>query len=400
MNSLTDVLPVAAAGTEESGPGVIATTFGSAEVVRSARAIPPEIWRTTFASEARDARYYEVIEATLTEKFDYRYLILRNAGTGQTAIQPFFFIAQDLTDGLPKKIQQMVARVQRTFPRFMVMRVLMVGCAVGEGQVACSEPWAVQALHEALRVVARQARASIIVFKDYPARHREALSHFSNDGYRRVPSMPAAKVDLDYKDFHDYMQRRLGKVFRKNLRRKFRASEAIGRPEMTVCADVSAIIDEIYPLYKQTLARADFSFEELTPEFLARVGREMPDKVRFFIWRLDGKIVAFNFCLLHEGVLYDMDIGLDYSVALVLHLYFITWRDVFTWAIENRVRTYYTAPLNYDPKLHLRLELAPLDLYVCHTSRFINPAFRMAMSFLQPVRHHPILRQFPNAHEL
>jgi hypothetical protein len=400
MNSLTDVLPVAAAGTDDSGPGGITTTFGPAEVVRSARSIPQEVWRQTFASEARDARYYEVIEATLTEKFDYRYLILRNTETGQTAVQPFFFIAQDLTDGLPKKIQQMVGRVQHTFPRFMVMRVLMVGCAVGEGQVACSEPWAVHALHEALRVVARQSRASIIVFKDYPARHREALSHFANDGYRRVPSMPAAKVDLDYKDFDDYMQRRLGKVFRKNLRRKFRASEAIGRPEMTVCEDVSAIIDEIYPLYKQTLARADFSFEELTPEFLARIGREMPDKVRFFIWRLDGKVVAFNFCLLHEGVLYDMDIGLDYSVALDLHLYFLTWRDVFNWAIKNQVRTYYTAPLNYDPKLHLKLDLAPLDLYVCHTSPLINPAFRMAMTFLQPVRHHPILRQFPNAHEL
>ena len=400
MNSLTDVLPVAAAGTEDSGPGGIATTFGPAEVVRSARAIPPEVWRQTFATEARDSRYYEVIEATLTEKFEYRYLILRNSQTGQTAVQPYFFVAQDLTDGLPKKIQQMVARVQRTFPRFMIMRVLMVGCAVGEGQVACSEPWAVQALHEALRVVARQARAAIIVFKDYPARHREALSHFSNDGYRRVPSMPAAKVDLDYKDFDDYMQRRLGKVFRKNLRRKFRASEKIGRPEMTVCHDISGIIDEVYPLYKQTLARADFSFEELTPEFLARIGREMPDKARFFVWRLDGKAVAFNFCLLHDGVLYDMDIGLDYTVALDLHLYFITWRDVFNWAIKNGVRTYYTAPLNYDPKLHLRLELAPLDLYVCHTSRLINPMFRVAMGFLQPARHHPILREFPNAHEM
>ncbi len=251
-------------------------------------------------------------------------------------MQPFFFISQDLTDGLPGNIQRMVARVQQTFPRFLVMRVLMVGCAVGEGQVACSEPWAVQALHEALRVVARQARASVIVFKDYPARHREALSLFSSDGYCRVPSMPAAKVDLDYKDFEDYMQRRVGKVFRKNLRRKFRASEEIGRPEMTVCEDVSGIIDEIYPLYKQTLSRAEFSFEELTPEFLARIGREMPDKARFFIWRLDGKIVAFNFCLLHDGVLYDMDIGLDYSVALDLHLYFITWRDVFNWAIEQR----------------------------------------------------------------
>lgn len=400
MNSLIDALPVAAAGTEISGPEEISTSFGTAEVVRSARAIAPEIWRQTFAGEARDARYYEVIEGTLPEKFDYRYLILRNSGTGQTAVQPFFFIAQGLTDGLPKKFRQMVARVQRRFPRFLVMRVLMVGCAVGEGQVACSEPWAVQALHEALRVVARRSRASVIVFKDYPARHREALSLFSSDGYCRVPSMPAAKVDLDYQDFDDYMQRRLGKVFRKNLRRKFRASEAIGRPEMTVCEDVSEIIDEVYPLYKQTLARADFSFEELTPEFLARIGREMPDKARFFLWRLDGKIIAFNFCLLHEGTLYDMDIGLDYSVALDLHLYFVTWRDVFNWAIKNGVRTYYTAPLNYDPKLHLRLELAPLDLYVCHTSRLINPAFRVAMSFLQPVRHHPILSQFPNAHEL
>jgi hypothetical protein len=400
MNSLTDSLPVAPPEIDFSETNTIRTSLGTVEVALSARSIAPEIWRPTFAAEARDARYYEVIEQTLPEKFDYRYLILRNAETGETAVQPVFFIAQDLTDGLPAKIQRMVARVQRTFPRFMVMRVLMVGCAVGEGQVACSEPWAVQALHEALRVVARQSRASIIVFKDYPARHREALSLFASDGYRRVPSMPAAKVDLDYSDFDDYMQRRLGKVFRKNLRRKFRASEAIGRPEMTVREDVSDIIDEVYPLYKQTLARADFSFEELTPEFLARIGREMPDKARFFIWRLDGKIIAFNFCLLHDGTLYDMDIGLDYSVALDLHLYFVTWRDVFNWAIGNGVRTYYTAPLNYDPKLHLRLELAPLDLYVCHTSRLINPAFRMAMSFLQPVRHHPILRKFPNAHEL
>ena len=400
MNSLSDALPLAPEECDNLQNGVIRTSSGTAEVVSSARCIPPDIWRSTFENEARDFRYYELIEQTLPGKFEYHYLILRNASTGQAAVQPFFFLAQDLTDGLPVRIQRAVSRIQQTFPRFLVMRVLMVGCAVGEGQVACPEPWAVQALHEALHIVARQSRVSIIVFKDYPARHREALSLFANDGYRRVPSMPAAKVDLDYKDFDDYMQRRLGKVFRKNLRRKFRAAERIGCPVMTVCNDVSGIIDEIYPLYKQTLSRAEFSFEELTSDFLSSVGRAMPDKVRFFVWRLDGKVVAFNFCLLHDGVLYDMDIGLDYSVALDLHLYFLTWRDVFNWAIQNGVRTYYTAPLNYDPKLHLRLELAPLDLYVCHTSRLINPAFRMAMGFLQPVRHHPILREFPNAHEL
>jgi hypothetical protein len=400
MASLTETLPIASEVAQECRSGPIRTTHGTAEVLCSAAAIPAEIWRRTFDTEARDARYYEIIERTLPGKYEYRYLILRNDATGQAVVQPFFFLPQDLTDGLPPRIQRMVGRVQRTFPHFLVMRVLMVGCAVGEGQLASSEPWAVQSLEEALLTVARQGRASIIVFKDYPSRHREALNPLANGNYRRVPSMPAAKVDLPYSDFDDYMQRRLGKVFRKNLRRKFRASEAIGRPEMTVLNDVSGIIDEVYPLYKQTLARAAFSFEELTPDFLARIGREMPDKARFFIWRLDGKVVAFNFCLLHGGILYDMDIGLDYTVALDLHLYFVTWRDVFNWAIKYGVATYYTAPLNYDPKLHLRLELAPLDLYVSHTSRLINPLFRVAMTFLQPVRHHPILRQFPNAHEL
>jgi len=398
MNTLAETLPVATADAEAAG--TIETSTGTAEVFRSARAIAPGVWRATFAGEARDARYYEVIEQTLPEKFDYRYLVLHNAQTGQTAVQPFFYIAQDLTDGLPQNIRRIVARVQEKFPRFLVMRVLMVGCAVGEGQVACAESWAIEALGEALAVVARRARASVIVFKDYPSRYRETLEPLRAHGYCRVPSMPASKADLDYKDFDDYMQRRLGKVFRKNLRRKFRASEEIGRPEMTVCEDVSAIIDEIYPLYKQTLARAEFSFEELTPEFIARIGREMPDKARFFVWRMEGKIIAFNFCLLGDGVLYDMDIGLDYSVALDLHLYFVTWRDVFNWAIKNGVRTYYTAPLNYDPKLHLRLELAPLDLYIRHTSRFINPAFRLAMGFLQPARHHPILKKFPNWDQL
>ena len=81
-------------------------------------------------------------------------------------------------------------------------------------------------------------------------------------------------------------------------------------------------------------------------------------------------------------------------------MYFITWRDIVTWAIEARLKTYYTGPLNYDPKLHLKLDLAPLDLYARHTSSFINPVFGVAMRYLQPVRHDPVIKRFANAHEL
>ena len=41
-----------------------------------------------------------------------------------------------------------------------------------------------------------------------------------------------------------------------------------------------------------------------------------------------------------------------------------------------------------------------LDLYARHTSPMLNPIFRRALEYLQPVRHHPILRDFSNYNEL
>ncbi|HEV2097107.1 MAG TPA: hypothetical protein VGQ82_11465, partial [Chthoniobacterales bacterium] len=61
---------------------------------------------------------------------------------------------------------------------------------------------------------------------------------------------------------------------------------------------------------------------------------------------------------------------------------------------------YCSSPLNYDPKLHLGCDLVPLDLYVMHTGALINPIFRHALKFLGPTRHDPVLRRFPNAHQL
>jgi predicted N-acyltransferase len=146
--------------------------------------------------------------------------------------------------------------------------------------------------------------------------------------------------------------------------------------------------------------RAKYRFEKLTREYLCEIGKQMPDRVRFFVWRRSGKAVAFSLCFVHDGVIYDGIIGLDYSVALDLHLYFITWRDTIQWAIENQIKCYYSGPLNYDSKLHFRCKLVPLDLYVYHTSSWINPVFRRLVKWLEPTRHDPHLRHFKNAHEL
>jgi len=126
----------------------------------------------------------------------------------------------------------------------------------------------------------------------------------------------------------------------------------------------------------------------------------MPERTRFFLWRLEGRIVAFSVCLVHDGTIYDEYLGLDYSVALDLHLYFYTIRDILSWAMENGLTFYCSSPLNYDPKLHLGFSLAPLDLYVRHARSSLNPIFGRVVKWLEPTHHDQVLRRFSNAAEL
>ena len=211
--------------------------------------------------------------------------------------------------------------------------------------------------------------------------------------------MPATRLSLDFPDFEAYLKTRIGYTMRKNLRRKFRKTEGAAI-ECEVITDLSPYVDEIYPLYQQTFGRSELKFEELTKLYLCELGRRMDDRSRFFLWRKEGRIIAFASTIVHQGVLRDNYIGLDYAVALEYHLYFVTWRDTIIWALKNGIHTYHSAPLNYDPKYHFRMELEPLDLYVRAPNRLFNAIFKHLLPLLEPTRYDPVIRKFANASEL
>ncbi len=376
------------------------TRAGDAWVVTSAGKIPAELRRVAFVGRNKTFRYYELLEETLRTQFDYRYFVLHDEATDEWAVQPFFFVNQDLLAGLPKAVRALSAPIRKLWPHFLSLRMMMIGCAAGEGELDHDGLWIGAALHEAIEAYRPQADASLILLKDFPRKYRDALAPFERNGYQRAPSMPAAQLELDFADFEEFMTRKLSKVFRKNLRRKLRASEGAAPITMEVITDASPIADEIFALHRQTYDRSDFKFEELNRDYFAFIGQRLPEQVRFFIWRQNGRIIAFNLCLVQDGTLHDLDVGLDYSVALDLHMYFVTWRDVIEWCLRHGVKVYHTGPLNYDPKLHLKLLLAPQDLYARHNSSLFNPIFKLAIKYLEPTRHDPVLKRFANAHEL
>jgi len=376
---------------------------GVAKITSLAELENCDAWKRAFQNRCKDHRYYKIVEETLEGGFEHHYLQLEDDSGNVRAVQPVFFVRQNLIEGVLGKIRSVVELVRKKFPRFLTMRVLMVGCAAGAGDLgACDEKdeaWMAKALSASLRTYARQNRASLVVLKDFPAKYRPALESFSSNGYVRIPSMPMTRLALCYEGWDEYF-RTLSKATRKDLRRKFRKAERTPKINMEVVNDVTPRVDEIYPLYLQVHERSPLKFETLTKDYFRAISKRMPDRARFFIWRQSGKIVAFSFCLVCEEAIYDECIGLDYSVALDLHLYFYTLRDIISWSLQQRLKYYYSNPLNYEPKLHLDCELVPLDLYVRHTAALLNPIFRRTIKYLGPTRHDPILPRFPNADQL
>ena len=78
------------------------TTFslkdGTAAVVSSDELQQYEDWPSTFHDCCKDHRFYEIIEETLANDFEYQYLILRDLSGKTRGIQPYFFVHQNLVE--------------------------------------------------------------------------------------------------------------------------------------------------------------------------------------------------------------------------------------------------------------------------------------------------------------
>src|SRR5438045_1020712 len=146
------------------------------------------------------------------------------------------------------------------------MRLLMVGNVAGEGHLSGSseadEQFVAEALREILPVFARQAKASLIVFKDFPACYRRTLASLAQADFTRVPSMPMTELTLNYRDFDEYLTT-LGASTRKDLRRKFRKIAAAPPITVDVVTDLTPYVDEVYPFYLQVHERSPMKFERL-----------------------------------------------------------------------------------------------------------------------------------------
>lgn len=376
----------------------------SVEIVTRAELCFCDPWKAMFADQRKDHRYYEIVEDTLRDNFEYRYLAIVDEAGRVRAIQPFFLLDQDIFEGMRPERLRWVSFIRRAYPRFLKLRTLMVGCVAGEGHLAATVDLDGSLVAEILsRNIVRLAKslnAQLVVLKEFPAEYRGVLDCFRKNGFARAPSMPMTKLNIDYDSFGTYIEAALSRNSRRHWRKNLKATAGVSDIHMSVIEDASNSTDEIYQLYLQVYERSKFHFEKLTGDYFRHLGRRMKDKVRFFMWRRGNALVAFSMCMVQGDQVFAEYIGLDYTVAIDLHLYHYITRDIISWAMDNGYKWFRSSGLNYDPKLHMQHRLDPIDLYVRHTSPLANVVLKVALPWLVPAKYDATLKMFSNYRDL
>ncbi len=205
--------------------------------------------------------------------------------------------------------------------------------------------------------IAAAERLGMLAVKDAPLAEPAWQQACPRHGLRALPGLPGAMLDIRWHDIDGYLDS-LGAATRKDLRRKRRAGENLRIEWRT---NLDGIADDVQRLYRETLARAQFSFEELTPAYFINVLREMPGRA--------------NLVLRDAECLLDKFLGMDHAAMDRYNLYHVSWLENVRYCIDEGIGVYESGQGLHREKARLGSALQPNVLWYRHRNRFVDGVF-------------------------
>ena len=354
-------------------------------------------WNRLFADELEGWHYYRAVEEAALPGFAWHYFGVRESGVLRAAV-PAFVTDYRLDTTLTGPLRRVTDALARLFPRLLRQRMLALGSPVAEVcQLGLDESLDAPARRRMLdailskaEVFAAERRIGMLAAKDTPARQDALWVHAAQRrGLRRQPGLPTAALDIRHASLDDYL-RSLSRATRRDMRRKLRA----GAPLRVEWRDnIDDIRDEIMRLYRATRANAELDFEDLTPEYFAAVLRQLGTRASCGVYRLDGRIVAFNLVLRDGKRLLDKFLGMDYEVARRYNLYFYTWMENVRYCIERRIPLYESGQGLHREKKRLGSRLSLNWLWYRHRNPLLDAVFALVERLARLDRHDPELAE-------
>jgi predicted N-acyltransferase len=365
------------------------------EIATSIEAFGREEWNRLFPDELEDWSYYHAVERAGLPDFSWRYFGVREDRNLRAAV-PAFLTDYELDTTLSGPLRRVTDVLSRWFPRLLRQRMLGFGSPVAEtchlgfepGLPPSDQRRMLDAILARAEQYAREQRVQMFAAKDSTAA-QDALwaAAAKAQRMRRQPGLPTAFLQVPFASVDEYLAT-LSKASRKDMRRKLKSADDL-RVEWR--SNVDDIAEEIMRLYRSTYANAEFSFEELTPEYFRAVLAELGPRASCVTYRLGDKLVAFNL-VLHDGKrLLDKFLGMDYACARDYNLYFCTWFENVRYCIDHRIPTYQSGQGMHAVKKRLGSRLSANWLWYRHRNRILDAILALVERLARLDRYDPEL---------
>ncbi len=369
---------------EEAGSGL------DFSIAKSLNEIPQKAWDDLFGKELIESYgYQKTLEEGGVKEFSFGYLVGKRENL-IILILPFFIMDFSFATLTPEFLR----KIAGIFGRPLIKRILFLGSPTTEGFSMGLSPTEDSELIldkavEKLRGFSKNEKISGMAFYNLSSKDLKLAEYLKRNKFFKLETLPTTAIEIKASSLEEYI-RGLGKNTRKDLKKKLRLSEELVRLKTEERLDIADIIDDVYRLYMNNVNDADVHFETLTRKFFLDICRNMPGVAKYFITYDKEKIVAFNLCLIKNGVFIDKFIGFDYSVARQYSLYYTTFCHNIDWCIKYGIKTYQPGFSDYHPKIRLGAKLIPLDIYGQAFNPLLDSTLRMLKPWIEPKNLDPV----------
>lgn len=351
------------------------------QVVDSLAKVDPADWQAVFGDEPEGYDYLSAVEHAGLQGFRWRYILVRDAGE-LVAAAPAFLTDYALETTLVGSGKQFFEGLRRMVPGALTVKLACIGSpcitTVGVGfaprLTPTQRPQVLRKLLDAFEDAASAERCGLLALKDVVEADRPLWDEAAGSkGYRPIPSLPIARLDIDFSSLDDYLAG-LTASARKDMRRKLRARRDV-RIEVRASAD--GLGDRLMALYAQTRARADMSFEQLTADYFHGVPERMGERAFYVLYFQGDDLLAANLLLQDQTTLVDKYFLMDAERGRPLNLYFLSWFTNVGLCLDRGLTCYQSGQAAYENKLRLGSRLTRTSIYFRHRNALVNGAMQL-----------------------
>jgi hypothetical protein len=339
------------------------------EWFESADRIADSLWQACFPPPLEGKWWYLALERSgLHDQFSFYYGLIKK-GEKPIGIAPAFVMNVPIDLVAPPVVAKILQGAGAIVPSLRYQRTLFIGsvCA-DEGTIGLLPearlPQIIEPLHDKFEKKARELKASIIVWKDFPQTDDPALNNLcQTHGAAKIVSYPGTVISLPKGGFKEYLASLKG-THRYNLSKKLKRSKKLGDLQTSVIQKPDdKTFDEIMSLFWQTYEHGKTKFEKLNKRFFELIAEE---NVSWFVLLRNPEtqeLVAFMLCFKFDDKVINKFIGLDYRMDSQWFLYFRLWEAAVDWAMQNGATEFQSGQTGYRAKLDVGHSLIPLNNY-------------------------------------